>query len=260
MRIMIADDSSIVRRVLRRALEECGVVEIDEFKDGTSMAEALRTNDYDIVFSDVYMPGMSGLEAISMAHHQGGSFFTVFMSTDMSPEIVDVAKSMGAFEFLAKPFQPREVATILSCYKRMRSAMRVLLVDDSHTVRRVVERVFQRSRFQMTLDEAGDGPSAIALCRENAYKIIFLDVNMPEMDGFATLAEIRKSQPKASVVLISGEKKGNILIRAGGFDVDAFLAKPFLPQDVDMLLYRLLGLNAPQLAVKRAIESAAARA
>lgn len=255
MRIMIADDSTVVRRLLRRALADAGDVLIDEFVDGTSMLAALRRGDYDLVFSDVYMPGMSGLDAVRTAHEGGADFFVVFMSTDMSQELSEMARTLGAFEFLAKPFQPHEVASIVACYRRIREPMRVLLVDDSQTVRRVIERVFRRSRFRMELDEAADGPQAVELCRANRYRIIFLDVNMPGMDGFETLGHVRADQPEASVVLISGEKKSDILIRAGGFEIDAFLGKPFLPQDVDMLLYRLLGLNAPQLALKRMAES-----
>jgi CheY-like chemotaxis protein len=252
MRILIADDSAVVRRSLRKALEtHLSERRIDECADGASMLRALKVGEYDVVFSDVYMPQMNGIDAVAAAHADGLEFFCVFMSTDMSRDVVEVAEKVGAFEFLPKPFRPDEVFDVLRCIARVKQPTSVLVVDDSRTVRRVIERVLLRSRFTIAMDEAEDGLRAIAKCRTRAFDIVFLDVHMPGIDGFETLAEIKLALPAARVVLISGESRQEIMLRAGDLEVDAFLPKPFLPNDVDMVLFRLFDLKAPQLAVKK---------
>lgn len=253
MRILVADDSALVRRLLRQALQQADErVLIDEFGDGDAVLRALVKTDYDMVFSDVYMPGKGGLDAIVEAKERGRTAFCVFMSNDMSRELVGVAQKIGAFEFLQKPFRPEEVKAVVDCYRRMREPTDVLVVDDSETVRKIIARVLERSRFALRTASAPDGPSAVALCRTKPFGIVFLDVNMPGMDGYEALVAIRESQPSAKIVLISGEDKEAIMIRAGDLAVDGFLPKPFLPRDVDLALYRLFGLTAPQLAVQRA--------
>jgi CheY-like chemotaxis protein len=250
MHILIADDSVVVRRSLRKAIDSHGTgTRVDECGDGAAMLKALLSTDYDVVFSDVYMPGMNGIEAVSAAHQEGREFFCVFMSTDMSRDVLDVAEKVGAYEFLPKPFRADDVHQVLRCIERIRTSTSVLVVDDSRTVRRVIERVLHRSRFKLATDEAEDGQGAIEKCRAGKYDIVFLDVHMPGIDGFEALIEIRDLQPDARVVLISGEERQQIMLRAGEIEIDAFLPKPFLPNDVDMVLYRLFDLKAPQLAL-----------
>lgn len=257
MRVLIADDSSVVRMSLRRTIAaQRPEARIDECGDGAALLKRLVANDYDVVFSDVYMPGMGGLDAVLAASEQGRRCFSVFMSTDMSRDIVEIADRIGAFEFVQKPFRAEEVAAVLDSIDRIRRPTRVLLVDDSRTVRRVIERVFERSLFNLVTEEAEDGPAAIARCVERPYDIVFLDVHMPGMDGFETLVEIRHRLPDVRVVLISAEDRRGILIRAGGLEIDGYLPKPFLPRDVDLVLFRLFGLKAPQLALMKAGASA----
>lgn len=251
MRVVIADDSALVRRMLRRiAVTIVPDVLVDECGDGVALSNALQKQHYDIIFTDVYMPGMSGLDAVMPSRLSGSNAFCVFMSTDMSRDLVAIAQKLGAFEFLPKPFTPDEVRNVFESHVRLSAKTRILLVDDSRTTRRIIDKVFHRCRFDIDLVEAESGREAVELCDHEHFAIIFLDVNMPGMDGFETLIAIRELQPTCKFVLISGEDKKAIMLRAAGLDVAAFLSKPFRPGDVDLVLYRLFGLRAPQLALQ----------
>ena len=72
---------------------------------------------------------------------------------------------------------------------RARLPKRVLIVDDSSTVRSVVRKVLQASRFKLEAEEAADGSAAIELAKKKRFDIVFLDCQMPGLDGFATFAE-----------------------------------------------------------------------
>ncbi len=205
MRILIADDSSVVRMALRSAVMEARPqAEVDECVDGVALRQRLLEARYDIVFTDVHMPRLSGPDAIAAAKNlmPDSKIFSVFLSSDMSRDVLWVAERVGAFEFLQKPFRKGELREVMDAIDRVRKPAHILLVDDSRTVRKVIERVFQRSIFSIVTHEAADGMTALHMARQNLYDVVFLDVHMPEMDGFQTLAMLRQFSKKTQVVLI----------------------------------------------------------
>jgi len=252
MRVAVADDSAVARRLLRQAIKRfLPDALIDEFGDGIALCNGLQKASYRLVFCDVYMPGMTGPDSLVASRAAGIDCLWIFMSVDMSRELLASVQKLGAFEFLPKPFTSDEVGAILQCYRRLSEPTQVLLVDDSRTVRRIIEKVFQRCRFDITLVEADSGEQAIALCGGHSFSLVFMDANMPGLSGFETMTAMRDLLPDCKFVLISSEDKASIMLRAGAFDLDGFLPKPFLPGDVDVVLYRLFGLKAPQLALQR---------
>lgn len=251
MRMLVADDSAIVRMSVRQAIKAARPeAHIDECADGDALRRRLLEADYDVVFTDIHMPGMSGPDAVAAVLQltPERKFFSVFLSTDMSRDVIGVADRVGAFEFLPKPFLPGEVTEVLDAIDRVRRPARVLLVDDSRTVRKVIDRVLQLSIFTLTTDFAEDGPTAVAMAETTPYDVFFIDVHMPGMDGFDTLIALQGSCAAAQFVLMSAENREAVMLRAAGLNVGSFLTKPFLPKDVDLVLYRLFGLKAPQLA------------
>ncbi len=96
---------------------------------------------------------------------------------------------------LAKPIELQEARDLIDRCIRARLPKRVLIVDDSSTVRSVIRKVLQASRFKLEADEAEDGSVAIELAKKQRFDIVFLDCQMPGIDGFATLAELKRTHP-----------------------------------------------------------------
>jgi CheY-like chemotaxis protein len=103
----------------------------------------------------------------------------------------------------------------------------ILIVDDHADSRWVLAHVVGRDRH--TVLEADNGREAIALCRARRPDLVFLDLFMPEEDGFETLRVVRSELPKCRVIVVSagwnvGQKDGLRLARELGADVT--LRKP----------------------------------
>ena len=103
----------------------------------------------------------------------------------------------------------------------------ILIVDDHADSRWVLAHVVGRDRH--TVLEAENGREAIALCRARRPDLVFLDLFMPEEDGFETLRVVRSELPKSRVIVVSagwnvGHKDGLRLARELGADVT--LRKP----------------------------------
>ena len=123
-----------------------------------------------------------------------------------------------------------------------RPVRKLLIVDDSSTVRSVIRKVFQASRYKLEAEEAPDGKAAIERANQQRFDLIFLDCHMPGIDGFEALAEIKRIQPDTKVVMITGMRDYRIEDRARTEGASDFIYKPFFPKDIDVVLNRVFGL------------------
>jgi len=73
---------------------------------------------------------------------------------------------------------------------------------------------------------------------------VFLDYNMPGLNGVETLSEIKRQYPQLRVVIMTSTENDVIAERARAAGAAAFLRKPFYPADIDAILHRLFGLQA----------------
>ena len=106
---------------------------------------------------------------------------------------------------------------------------KMLIVDDEEKIRAVVREYAEFEEFEVT--EARDGMEAVALCRENDYDIIIMDVMMPRLDGYSACKEIRK-QKDVPIIMLSA--RGEEYDKLFGFEIgaDDYVTKPFSPKEV----------------------------
>ena len=108
MRFLIVDDSRAVQSLLRRAILESGLpnLEIELAGDGHAALDIVGRWQPDMVITDWHMPGMSGIELLKTIRARHSSSLKVgFITTESSPESLQEAKNPGAMFILNKPFQ-----------------------------------------------------------------------------------------------------------------------------------------------------------
>lgn len=246
--ILIADDSLTVRRFVLQAVQKCTAdTRMVEAVDGNACQQQLATGAFDIAFVDVNMPGRSGLEAVAAAREQGARTFVVIMSTEADAEKTLMARDLGAYDYLAKPFTEGDVAGILGNFARFREPSSVLLVDDSASTRSVIKRVMEDSLFNLQIDEAVDGASAIAAYQSGRHDLVFLDINMPGLSGIDTLETLRKINEDVKVTLMTAEQSEELDRSVQSGEIDSLLYKPFFADDIDRALHGFFGLRQPSL-------------
>lgn len=246
IKVLVADDSSTIRKLFKEFVERWPApVEMVEAEDGASCLKQLEASRFDMAFLDVHMPGMTGVEALCHARQQGNETFVVVMSSQPKTEIIDIARKLQAYDFIRKPFPASELVAIFKTYERLVQPVRALIVDDSATVRKVITKIIDQSIFRIAIDEAGKGLEAVELCDTGRYDIVFLDMNMPDVDGPETLARLRSKNPKVRVVVNSSESEENVRKRFGNQKIEMFLKKPFYPKDVDAAIRMAFDLPTP---------------
>jgi two-component system chemotaxis response regulator CheY len=109
--------------------------------------------------------------------------------------------------------------------------MKVLVVDDSEIMRRILRQ--QMASFKAEVVEAGDGRQALdALGADGDYDLVLLDWNMPELDGFSTLEQVKANPAIAHipVIMVTTEAEKNSVIKAIRAGAASYVVKPFDPE------------------------------
>ena len=106
---------------------------------------------------------------------------------------------------------------------------KMLIVDDEEKIRAVVREYAEFEDFEVT--EARDGMEAVALCRENDYDIIIMDVMMPHMDGIRATAKLRESK-NIPIILLTAKSEDADKILGLNIGADDYITKPFNPLEV----------------------------
>lgn len=106
MRIVVADDSTVMRRIVIRTLRQAGYdcSDVIEASNGQEAYEAALNDDPDLVLSDWNMPEMTGIEFLRSLRSQGDARPFGFVTSEGSPAMRDTAAEAGALFLIAKPF------------------------------------------------------------------------------------------------------------------------------------------------------------
>lgn len=240
--VLVADDVAMWRRQLAEAVTAHGVpVRILEAADGAKALELLESEDIDIAFLDVLMPELSGIEVIEHARRGTRMPFVALVSSLAEPQTVERAKALRAYDYILKPLDAQAVSRVIDCHERTLQPSRVLVIDDSSTVRRIISKVLGRSIFRFSVHEAGDGITAFEHYAKHSADVVFLDLNMPMIDGASTLRILRASNPNVKVVLMSSDQAMMDSIP----NVSGRMKKPFDASVIDRVMHDIYGLDLP---------------
>jgi CheY-like chemotaxis protein len=155
----------------------------------------------------------------------------------------DASRPEGIDGVVARPANEGEADNLVQLCIRAKIPTHVLVVDDSGTMRSIVRKILQASHFALNIQEAAEGSAALERLRTERFGIVFLDYNMPGLNGFETLIEIKRATPTVAVVMMTSTLDNAIADRAHAAGALAFLKKPFYPADIDATLERYYGLN-----------------
>jgi two-component system chemotaxis response regulator CheY len=120
--------------------------------------------------------------------------------------------------------------------------MDILLVDDSRTMRMIVQRAIRQAGYRgLTVGEADNGAQAMEKLRTEQPKLILSDWNMPEMSGIDFLKLVRAADNQVPFGFITSETSKGIKDLAMSSGATFLISKPFTPEDVERALTPILG-------------------
>ena len=226
-RVLVVDDSPLIRAVLREAFERTLDIEVvGEAGDGRQAVECVRELRPDIVTMDVLMPVQDGLAATEeIMRMQPTPIVIVARDGGDSRALAVEALGKGALAVFPKPatgFDDPSARELAVTIRRLAgeagqsrrffppaalplSKIRVLLVDDSSLIRQVMRQALAQFPDIEVVAEAGDGVAAVKLSAELRPDVVCLDILMPIMGGHETAQQLFR-QPSLGILLVTRER------------------------------------------------------
>jgi len=110
-RVLIADDDAATRHGVAKLLENAGF-DVSEAADGIAALNAIEQRPYDLVFLDIWMPQLSGLEVLARIRVGASRPKVIVMTSDSTSETLLRAVKEQAYDYLSKPFPPRQAVEV----------------------------------------------------------------------------------------------------------------------------------------------------
>jgi two-component system sensor histidine kinase/response regulator len=255
-RLLIVDDGEVNRRILRIQAERWGMIPC-EAESGEAALAWLRSNAHlDLAILDMQMPGMDGLELAAQIRglpnrttlplillssaaglrDRSDARWLHFSSCFTKP--VKLTQLHNALLLALGTQQTPDTATLaLDTGSRLADELplRILLVEDNVVNQKVAS--LQLKNLGYRCDLAANGREAVDAVARQAYDLILMDIQMPEMDGFEATAEICQRLPVGQrpriIALTANAMEGDRekCLQAG---MDDYLSKPLRAEDMEL--------------------------
>ncbi len=251
MRVLVVDDSGVGRKLLCGVLKKnCGIDDIAQAEDGDQALDAIKREDFALIFLDWEMPKMQGIDVLR-AIRDAGNETPVMMVTGTS----DSAHVIEAFEagvnsYVTKPFKPEELSEKVEKLfegflhpSAEPKTIRVLVADDSSVIRRIIYGALQHGCGIHEIVQAADGREALDTIKKQDFSLVLLDWNMPEMAGIDVLRAIRSMGKKTPVIMVTSEVEKARVIEALEAGANDYVVKPFGPKSLEKKVRKTLDLR-----------------
>jgi two-component system chemotaxis response regulator CheY len=117
--ILIADDNAVSLDLLRGILANFGCRNIQKFRNGKDAIDAYKTEQSDVIFLDIDMPEMSGLETLKAIRVINPAAFVAIVSGETSITNIQQSLELGAQGFIVKPYSASRVQEVLDKYQKL---------------------------------------------------------------------------------------------------------------------------------------------
>lgn len=114
LKVLVCDDSLLMRKKLKDSLSLCGCSEIIEATDGQKAVDLYKENKPDVVFMDIVMPVKDGIKAVEEIKAFDEKAKVVMASSSGTKEHLKKAIDAGAFEFIQKPWEQHQIEKIIN--------------------------------------------------------------------------------------------------------------------------------------------------
>lgn len=242
-RVLIVDDSPTLRNSLKKGLTTMGAT-VSEASDGCQGLEMVRSEDFDLIITDVDMPRLDGFAFCEEVKSRIGiSTPIIILSSREREEDIERGFKVGASGYVLKSNARTELLDRIREELNRNLLLKgktILIVDDSAVTRNIIEKALNSSGFNVL--HAENGKQALEVLGDKIPDLILCDLNMPEMDGFGLCKRIRADLRLSDTpfIIMSSDGDRSTMRRLLQYGASAYLVKPFNINELVVTAERVL--------------------
>jgi two-component system cell cycle response regulator len=262
-RILTIDDSSTIRSIITKQMSDLGF-EVDQAEDGKLGLAKLEEIEVDLILLDVTMPVMDGPTMLAALRETGNRTPVIMLTSESKRSIVAGAVKLGIEDYILKPFKPDELRGKVMKALRMdgsaaagavaanpslaatsspssggggggsasRQFIDILVVDDMENVHKKLRTMLPS---HVSMNGCVSARDALQHCQERVYRVVVVDLVIPDVNSVALMNQLRALQPHAVMVALALRSAGDAGdVKGQGFNDVVY--KPFEPAAVDDFL------------------------
>ncbi|MFC1508214.1 response regulator [Candidatus Omnitrophota bacterium] len=190
---------------------------------------------FDLILLDINLPGGTGISLLKKIRESKKALPIVIYSKTLTDELEKEAVASGASKVLKKDTAILEIVEqigkIVSTKEPViqeaaeKKEKSLLVVDDEENIRRLLVEFFRTKDYKVV--EAESGEKALEIARSEKFSMVLLDIDMPGMNGIATLPKLLEIDPKLGIVMVTGNQDDEKVGKAMELGASGYVIKPF---------------------------------
>jgi len=222
--ILIVDDDRDLAESLADVLEARGYA-VELAGSGEEGVARFRQRDFDLVFTDVKLPGMNGVESFFAFRRIKPDAKVVMMTGFSVEQLLAQAIENGALAVLHKPFA---IPDILAVLERIKPHGVVVIADDDPDFADSIEPVLRGAGYKVLV--ARDGEDAVAKAARGGVDLLVLDLGLPLLSGLEVYLRLKDAGKLVPTIVVTGrEQELGADMATLQTMAEGFLVKPFDP-------------------------------
>jgi DNA-binding NtrC family response regulator len=192
-------------------------------ENGYQAIEAVKKTLFDVIFIDIKMPGINGVQTFREIKRIDRKAVVIMMTAYSVEDLLKEALEEGAYATVYKPFDVDKIIAVIE--EVLHEKTLILVVDDKFSDRETLKTILEDKGYRVAT--AIDGTEAIKMVKSKHYDIIFLDVVLPGMDGVETFERVKGIDPEVTVIMMTGYTEEDLVRKAVSEGAYTCIYKPF---------------------------------
>ncbi len=271
VKVLVVDDNRTNRRILEGMLKrwEMDVTSADGGEAALAEISSAQNagEPFALILTDMHMPKMDGFELVEKIRQRPElTAPTIMMLTSAGHQgDAERCRKLGVTAYLLKPIRQSELRESIICVLEPREstspaplitrfsvaaarasnfALQILVAEDNIVNQRLIVRMLEQRGHRVAV--AGNGSDALDALVRDTFDVVFMDVQMPVMDGFEATAGIRDREKNTGrhqiVIALTAHAMKDDRERCLAGGMDGYLSKPIRPAELDAILEKYIGV------------------
>ncbi|MHA1489053.1 MAG: response regulator [Promethearchaeota archaeon] len=202
--ILIVDDNNSLCKTMSFVLKRKGYT-VAIANNGGEAIEKVKKEIFDIIFMDIKMPFMNGVDTYKIINGIQPETVVILMTAYAVEDLVKEALKEGVYDIIYKPLDIEKVLSIIEKVKEIKQGAFILIVDDDPGTCITLRNILVKNGHKVGIAHTGE--EAFTMAKKREYNVLFIDMKLPTINGLETYLVIKKINPEIVTIIMTAYRQ-----------------------------------------------------